>query len=363
MRRLNIGYSLVLVTMLGALFQSCVPRTEGPDNLNVITKPYSLHFADTFGLIQSTYDGERFDVLNATQGLPVEALWTSDKYILMKMANNSILFVDDAGAGSTNNFNSAYKTLNPNAFGQTMLINLIDYNDSGKKKMDRIYIASDAGTGVAYNDSAGEYGTTWYSVTDTALSGGKVTSYAKLDSKVVIAFDHVSRRVWAKTDLATEWHSRGGVGLPAAGTGPMFIISQKNDIYAVLINGASPTDRGVWRSTDEGNTFSKLPDLPNNIADITCAAAPFGKVLIVCTRDNGIWRFSGQGTWEYTFGLKTNTHVYGITSKSNLFKNQKAGEYVFVATSEGIYRSDDLGQNWVRLENVPGAERRFVAIH
>ena len=363
MRRFNIAYTVGSIALAAFSLQSCVSRTENLDNLNVITKPYSLYFADTLGLVYTTYNGERFDVLNSTQGVSVDALGTTGEFILMKMVNGTILFVDDGGQGNRHNFNPSYKNVNPAAFGPSVVLNLPKYNDTGAIKRDRVYVASSINKGIAYSDNNANYDSSWFHPGDVEL-GSSVTSFAKLDNGTIVAFDDVSRGLWVKANLTSEWKSKPATGIAAAATGQMYIISQKNDILAVMINGAG-TDYGIWRSTDGGNTFSKLPDInPSDpVKDITCAAAPFGKVLIACTRANGIWRLSGQGTWERaSVGLKNNIRVYAISAKSNKFKNDKTGEYVFIATSDGLYRSDDLGQTWVRLE-VPGSAPVFTAMY
>lgn len=361
MPRFNIVCTIGSIALAVFSLQSCT-RSTNADNINVITKPYSLHFADSMGTVYSTYDGERFDVLTATQGVPVEGLATTDKYILMKMMNGTIMFKDDGGQGSFNNFNPSYSFINPAAFGSTYVINLPNYNDSGAVKRDRIYIASNApgSKGIAYNDSNGT-ASEWFLVNEPGL-GTSVTSFAALENKAVVAFDDVSRAIWVKPDLATAWTSKTAAGLPGAGTGRMYIISQKNDIHAVMVDGDA-SNNGIYRSTDQGNSFAKLPDNPIT-PDITCAAAPFGKVLIACTRDNGVWRLSGQGAWERaSIGLKNDIHVFGITFKSNKFKGGQQGEYVFIATSDGIYRSDDLGQTWIRLNAPGGNVQWFTAIY
>jgi len=365
MRRFHTAYTFGCIALAAFTLQGCVTRTENLDNLNVITKPYSLHFADTAGLIYSTYDGQRFNVFSNTNGIAVEAIMTSGPNVLMRTANGTNIFVSESDGDNTT-FNTKFTDVNPAAFGPTMMINLPGYYDSAGKKYDRVYVAAAGGKGIAYQDYNGHLDSAWLYSRDTLLGvfGNKVTSFAKLENGAVVAFDNDSRRLWIKPDYATQWIFKAAIGLPAAGGDRMFIIAQKNDILAVVHMGG--TDFGVYRSTDQGDNFTKLPDIMlagDPVKDITAAAAPFGKVLVVCTRDNGIWRLSGQGVWEpSSVGLKFGTRVYAISAKDNVFKNDRKGEYVFVATSDGIYRSDDLGQTWVRLE-VPAVKPIFTAMY
>lgn len=362
MRRFNIAYTIGGVALAALSLSGCVSRTENLDNLNVITKPYSLMFADVQGTIYSTYDGQRFDVIPNAQGVPMMGLASTGNYILLR-PNPFALFVDDGGEGINRNFNPAYDKVNPSSFGPSFVLNLPGYNDTGAKAKDRLYVASSEG--LAYSDSNAQTKTSFFQVSDTSFNGVGTTSLTQLDDKRLIAFDDVTRRVWIKNDLNSPWISQAGIGLPGAGSGKMFIISQKNDIYAVMTENT--TDIGVWRSTDQGHNFAKLPS-DGLTPDISCAISAFDKVLIVGTTANGIWRFSGQGSWQQSsIGLKTGIKIYGLAAKSNKFKGNKAGEfksgeYIYAATNDGVYRSDNLGQNWVRVE-APPTEKEINLIY
>ena len=351
MRRLNIAYTIGGVALAALLLSSCT-RDENIDNLNVITKPYSLHFADSAATLYATNDGQRFSVIPNQQGRPIEAISTSGEYLLFRMQFSPILFVDDAGEGINHNFNPTFTDMNPASYGNSAILNLPGYNDTGAIKKDRLYVAAGTNKGIAYNDSNGK-SSAWFYVNDLEL-GTSVTSFAQLEDKTLVAFDDVSRSIWTKNDLKSDWKRKSATGLPAAGTDRMMIINQKNDIIAVIYNSGviGTGSPAIWRSTDKGATFFEIP--LTGITEpgvITGIAAPFGKVLIITTINTGVYRLSGQGVWENTtFGLKNNLNIFGITSKNNKFKNGKDAEYLFIATSDGVYRSDDMGQNWIRLD-------------
>src|SRR5690606_9628551 len=106
------------------------------------------------------------------------------------------------------------------------ILNIPNYSDTGKTVLDRIYLASDQFGGIAYNDSNGLKSAWFYE--NSAVLSGSVTSLAQLSGKEVIAFDDLSRRLWIKDNIKAIWNEQGAAGLPAAGSGRMFIINQKD---------------------------------------------------------------------------------------------------------------------------------------
>lgn len=361
MRRLNIAYTIGCLAVVAASLQGCVKRVENLDNLNVITKPYSLITGSEAGLLYTTNDGELFDLLNSSDDVPVAALGTTGKYILMVKPNNNRLFADDGGEGrnGNHNFNTVFADLNPAAFGNTQMINMPEYNNSNPDSVkDRLYVASSKG--IVYNDSNAQSNSRWYTVIDPALQGStSVTSFAKLDNGTLVAYDNVTGKLYSKENFGANW-----AALPAQGLGASpstYIINQVNDIIAVEVGSAN-----LMRSSDGGKTFSALPALPST--DMTCASAVFGKVIVVGTSSHGIYRLNNN-TWENTtVGLKEGVSINAMVYKTNKFKKTSAndvdrvGEYVFIATSNGIFRSDDLGFSWIQLK-FAGSDKAFTAIN
>lgn len=370
MRRIHSIYTLLCVALAVFALQSCQQKsmTEPPDGY--VLKPYSLFAIDAKGLVWSTNDGERFQQwTGGTQGVAVESIFTSGHRLLFRSLGGSVLHATepDTAAGMNLNSNPSYKAMNLASFGPSAVISLFEFNDTPKAgAVNRVYVAS--ATGAAWNDSNGAPNTVWFvdGATEGITTG--TTSFAQLANKKVVAYDDVSRAIYVRDNFGTfTWVRKAGNGLPAAGVGKTYIVSKGNDIVVVMVNGDA-SNNGIWVSTNEGADFNKQPDIMRNgniVADITGATGAFGKVLIASTNSNGIWRLGGQGIWEPTFGLKEGTKVHAITSKYNVFKSEQVREYIYAATSTGLYRSDDLGQNWIRLDveiNVTGLDPEFVAI-
>ena len=53
-------------------------------------------------------------------------------------------------------------------------------------------------------------------------------------------------------------------------------------------------------------------------------------------------------TNEYNEPIETLTKKQ---THNNIYKNEAVRDYVFAATSKGLYRSDDLGQNWIKVRD------------
>lgn len=348
MRRINLVSTISCVALAAFSLQSC-DKSNGIDNNQVITKPYTVHFVDTSGQIYYTNDGETVRPLTTSDGFAVSAIETSGPNILFRKENSTILFASDGGEKKYTNFNPTFTDINPASFGQSVVLQLENYNDTGAEVSDRIYVVTAQNNGIAFNDSNASVGAQWFYETNSGLPSGGFTSLAQVTSGQVFAFDDQTNNLYMKPDLATAWSKKNGSGLPPAGDGNLFITSMGTDLLAVSVGG---TNRGtILRSTDMGDNFSLLPALPNGVTDLTTAIGAFGKVIIACTRDNGVYRFGGNNaTWESSsFGLDVNTRIYGIAQKNNLYKNEANREYVYIATSTGIYRSDDLGQNWIKV--------------
>jgi hypothetical protein len=64
----------------------------------------------------------------------------------------------------------------------------------------------------------------------------------------------------------------------------------------------------------------------------------------------GIYRLQGGVFVPSNNGLESRTSVFAITAKDDIFKNEATKRYVYIATDKGIYRSEDLGQNWALVK-------------
>ena len=121
----------------------------------------------------------------------------------------------------------------------------------------------------------------------------------------------------------------------------------------VKLNGGNikpsrPVNIGDRYSDNEGKDWAQYNGVPQR--PITAIHAPFDKVLMVGTDSLGVFIFENGAFKPTNEGLEDRIVIRGITSKYDLYKNDVRKQYIYLATSKGIYRSVDLGQNWIMVK-------------
>ena len=136
--------------------------------------------------------------------------------------------------------------------------------------------------------------------------------------------------------------------------GKFFIASFKNKLVLADSTGAN----GVWYSDNEGQNWAQYNGIPGD-AYINCMRSAFGQVLLVGTAQYGVFRVTNGNTFtSVNSGLETNANVRNLTAKDDIYKNEQIVQYIYAATDKGIFRSVDLGENWINVR--PG---NFVLIY
>lgn len=323
--------NLTFVAAFGALcFQSC-RKENGIDNNNVIRTPYSLYYGDSEGGVENTNDATTYKRVFPYDGIPVRAIVTSDTNVLFVKYNTHL------STNNGENFNPTnYNTTVFSDF-QSLILDVPAHN--------RIYLCTNPGLGKGLQYSE-DHGATWtndgnFDVPDTAilfpvsltqLKGGDVFLY----SQTIFG-----RRLFTRTSKDAKWTEVFMNGLPS--TGDIFL-SRLND---ALI--ATNTGGGIYFSADKGRTWFPYSGLPAT-QTINATYAPFDQTLLTGTND-GVYRLVSGNFVLSNQGFEPNTIVYSLIAKSDTYKNAVIKQYVFAGTSTGLYRSEDLGQNWILVKD------------
>lgn len=162
--------------------------------------------------------------------------------------------------------------------------------------------------------------------------------------------------IWKSTDGGASWHDIGR-GMESLSFGAIAIDPQNPSIiYAgsgeaiLYFNHVTFDGRGLFRSTDAGNTwtkinsgfgnfthFSQIRVSPHN-TDILYAALASGYSYLGGPGNEGIWRSTDKGfTW---------TRILGSDNGFDIVFDPISSSYIYAATNNSIYVSSNGGGNW-----------------
>lgn len=310
-------------------------KREAPDfNNQIINKPYSLYVVDSFGEVSVTNDGEKFQTLFSPNGEPGRAIATSGENVIWAQRTNAF-WAPDSGDVTKLQFNPIRMAISAVAFNQSMIQDVRDQNV--------IYMASNLGRGVIVSnengkDNSWKIDNSW----DVNITGDiLITSFTQLDNGKVMAYDYLHNRIFNKTGVNGVWNEEVINGLP--NTGKFFISHIQNRVVAADSTGIN----GAFYSDDLGKNWNAYSGLPTG-AQVLCMEPAFRQTLLIGTAGHGVYRLPLNST---TFeaantGIDRDASIRGIAAKSNYYKNDKVMEYVYIATTKGLYRSQDVGRSW-----------------
>ncbi len=192
--------------------------------------------------------------------------------------------------------------------------------------------------------------------------------------------------IYKSTDAGKTWTHLGlrdGQQIPRIAIDP----ANPNRLFvAVLGHPYGPnTERGIFRSTDGGQSFEKVLYKDENTGGVDVEFDPANPDIVYAT----LWE-ARQGPWENSAWSGTTGGIFKSTDGGNTWRQLTAGlppvvqatvapapsnprrVYATVASAQGtgIYRSDDAGENWVRITNdarpagrIGGGDLPWLAIH
>ncbi len=119
---------------------------------------------------------------------------------------------------------------------------------------------------------------------------------------------------------------------------------------------------GLYRSQDRGKTWTgvALPATHGHVDVMAIASDPRdAKVLYVATHEAGIFRTrDGDLTWTVVNGGLKGLDVHGVAVDP---RDSKKVHAAVRGEGEGVYRTTDGGEKWVRVDDGPAGEVKILA--
>ncbi len=332
MRSISNVCVLTLAGFLAFAAQGCKKRSNGIDNNQIITKPYSLYYGDTTGVLFNTNDGVSIKrLVFSADGSPTRAIATAGNNIIM--VKRDVYYSSDNGRNFNISTNSGSL-----AYGQSIILNVPDWK--------RVYLAGNIAQGVLYSDSNGTVGT-WKVAGDPAFNGNQpITSLTRLKNNNLIAFSNGDRKTYVLNSLQNQWSAVNPGGSPLPNNGFFFITHINNTVVAGDVTGAN----GVWYSTNDGADWQQYVGLPADCR-VKSMCSPFDETLLIGTEGYGVFKLdpSGNQVRQSNSGLLSNMIIAGMAVKDDVYKNGAIKQYVYLSTNKGLFRSEDIGVTWVMI--------------
>ncbi|OJW78549.1 MAG: hypothetical protein BGO69_00750 [Bacteroidetes bacterium 46-16] len=342
MRKSYLFYKVAVVALLALAFQSC-KKNQGVDNNNEVETPYSLYYSDSAGNLFHTNSGDVQDtIIFPADGYPSRALYVLDSNILW--IKRGMFYSKNNGT----NFNPTYLETGhlPNEFSynQSMLLHA--------KDQGRVYICTDDGHGVAYSEESGNPGT-WKNDNDwdgniNNLGQVTISSLTQLDNGVIIGYDLLHNRTFAKDNANGQWHETTNTNaadqLPDTSSWTVWHMS--NTVIAI----DSTRYNGLYFSDNNGNTWTHVNPAQSPGLDTTrCffVSVIYNQVLL--GTEKGVYRLQGSTFLPSNNGVEKDVRVRGFAAKEIVYKTGEVKQYVYMTCSKGLYRSVDQGHNWEKV--------------
>ena len=119
---------------------------------------------------------------------------------------------------------------------------------------------------------------------------------------------------------------------------------------------AAGTSKGVFVSTDAGNTWRRISRANDpEMQDITALAFdPADTNILYAGTPHLPWKTTdGGATWHsISTGLIDDSDIFSIKV------DPKQPRLIFASACSGIYRSDSAGEAWIKIHGIPGTHRR-----
>lgn len=170
--------------------------------------------------------------------------------------------------------------------------------------------------------------------------------------------------IWKSTDAGSTWSMLSN-GFPTSGIARIALavsLNNSNAIYALVGNSTGSNLKGVYLSTDSGDSFSEIAgNSPNMLGYAKDGDDTKGQVwydlCIEADQDNwkrviiggvNLWRTTDKGvTWEISSMWSGNhQEVTTVHADQHDLWYDNINNVMYVGNDGGVYKSSDFGDNW-----------------
>ena len=187
------------------------------------------------------------------------------------------------------------------------------------------------------------------------------------NSNVIYGGSKGSTSVYKSSDNGITW-AQAGTGLPSQSDVVRACVGVTADnpsvVYA-LFGGNNNGFYGVYKSTDEGQTWSQQANSPNLLGWSTTGSDSDGQAWYdlafeVSPQDENTLFVGGVNCWKSTNGGQSwniNTHWYGgggatyMHADEHMLKYNPLNNYVYSGNDGGLYYSSDNGNIWTDISD------------
>ena len=254
---------------------------------------------------------------------------------------------------------------------------------------NRYYMGAGGG-GVWETD---DYGNDWKNISDKYFKSNNIGAIAVAPSNPKIIYVGTGNPAFRNTFLTGDGMYKstdggktwGHIGLDKTGIVSWIIVdpNDPNVVYAAALGQgwASNPDRGVFKSTDGGQTWKKILYVDDKTGAITLGMAPSSPQVLYATMWQAYrrhWMLSsggpGSGIYKTTDGGAKWTNIShnaglppGIWGKVTVAVAPSDPNVVYTLMQVkyrgqigGLFRSDDAGRSWKLMNNSPAITQRAM---
>ncbi|WP_196886155.1 T9SS type A sorting domain-containing protein [Aureivirga sp. CE67] len=168
--------------------------------------------------------------------------------------------------------------------------------------------------------------------------------------------------LWKSIDHGNNWESLTSFSVFRGVSGIAVDYNNSDVIYISTgdEDGLKSSSHGIFKSTDQGITWNKLENFPDNIVTGEILIDPNNSnILWVCSFE-GLFKSSDAGeTWENVLPGKVR-EIRLNPSNSSIIYAVKGNDQGWSQSSSKIYKSIDSGLNFTPLNSIPGNNGRIA---